>query len=335
MKPIRLLWLTLLVALAWSAWWGWGAWRAKSDLVGWMEARRADGWQAEWGDVSVAGYPTRIDRTITDITLANTEAGWVWNAPFVQILGLNYEKDHVILVWPDSMTLQTPRERIAIGGEELRGSLTFRPGPARELDEAVLVFRDLTLASDAGWTSAVAEARLATRPVESESVAQQIGLEITGLRPRAPMMQRMAERGLVPGTIETLSADLVVTFDRPWDRSALEQARPQPREIEVRNVAASWGQLELRVAGDLTVGPDGLASGDLLVKATNWEEILEVARESGALPDGIADTVESALRLVSGLAGSSSTLDIPVTLSDGRMRMGPVPLGAAPRLRIP
>lgn len=335
MKPIRLLWLALLVAVGWSAWWGWGAWRAKADLVGWMEARRTDGWQAEWADVSVAGYPTRIDRTITDLTLANTEAGWVWNAPFVQILGLNYEKDHVILVWPETMSLQTPYERIAIAGEELRGSLTFRPGSARELDEAVLVFRGLELASDAGWTSSIAETRVASRPAEGESGARQIGVEVTALRPRAPLMQRLAENGLVPGTIERLSADLVVAFDRPWDRTALETARPQPREIEIRDMTATWGKLELRVAGDLSVGPDGVPSGEVMVKATNWEEILDVARESGALPEGIADTVESALRLLSGLAGSSRTLDIPVSFRDGRMRAGPVPLGQAPRLRLP
>ncbi len=335
MRPSRILWMVAIFAVGWSAWWGWGAWQAKHGLESWLEARREAGWQAEWDALEIRGFPTRIDRTLTGVTLANTEAGWVWTAPFVQILGLNYQKDHVILVWPDAMEIQTPYQRVAIRGDALRGSVTFLPGPARELAEATLVFEGLELVSDAGWTSSSDEMRLASRPTEARPGRRDIGLEILGLKPRSALIERLSGAGLVPAEVETLRADLSVGFDRPWDRLALETTRPQPREIEIREIAVKWGELELRVAGDLELDAAGVVSGEVMVKSTNWRDMLELVRRSGVVPDSLIDPVLSGLELLSGLAGRSDTLDIPLSFSNGRTRLGPVPLGPAPVIRIP
>ncbi|WP_068115605.1 DUF2125 domain-containing protein [Tropicimonas marinistellae] len=335
MKPIRLLVAVLVVALAWSGWWGWSAWKAKADLRGWLEARRADGWQAEWSAIRVTGFPNRVDITVEEPALADPAGGWAWNAPFVQILRLSYDKDRAIFVWPDRMSLQTPYERITIAGEEMRASVSFLPGRAREVLDSALVFRGMEISSDAGWTTSVREARLAVRPNAQNAALRDIGLEVTGLKPRSDVIATLADAGVVPATVERLRADLTVEFDTPWDRQALEERRPQPTSMDIHEIAASWGQLDLRIAGKLAADDAGRADGEVLVKATNWEEILDVARQSGAVPAGIADTVESALRLLSRVAGSPKTLDIPLSFEDGRMRAGPVPLGSAPELRLP
>lgn len=334
MKPVRLLWLLVIVALGWSAWWGWSAWRAKAGLEAWLEARREAGWQAEWDSVRLRGYPTRLDRTIIGLTLADTEGGWVWSAPFFQILGLSYQPDHLILVWPGEMSLQTTEQRIALTGEDLKGSVTFHPGPSREVNSATLVFKGLALNSDAGWHSAARELRLAARP-GAGAAQYEIALEAIGLRPGGGVVGLAAEAGLAPPEVELLKADLEVTFDRPWDRQAVEQARPQPRAVEIREIAGKWGAMELRIAGDLRMESDGQVSGDVMIKSTNWREMLDLAQDTGALPEALHGTVEAVLNLLSGLTGRADTLDIPLTFADGRTRIGPVPVGPAPVLRLP
>jgi hypothetical protein len=73
----------------------------------------------------------------------------------------------------------------------------------------------------------------------------------------------------------------------------------------------------------------------VLVKATNWREILDLLRDSGVLAETLANGVESALTLLTGLAGSSRTLDIPVTFQGDRTRIGPLPIAPAPVIRLP
>jgi hypothetical protein len=45
-------------------------------------------------------------------------------------------------------------------------------------------------------------------------------------------------------------------------------------------------------------------------------------------------TVESGLSMMAQMAGNPQTLDIPLNLRNGRVMLGPIPLGPAPVLRL-
>lgn len=334
MRPKYLLYLVVVFALGWSGYWLIGAWSLKSDTAAWLEARRADGWQAEWSEISLRGFPNRHDMTISAPVLADAEGGWAWSAPRLELLRLSYRPDHVIVVWPETQSLHTTRQKLAIGGAQMRGSVVFQPGTARALDRSNFVFDAVQVVSDAGWRLGVTQARLATRSTEGTLGSYDIGIEATGLVPPARWLAQMAEADLLPGDIERVNADINATFDRPWDRRAIEDTRPQLTAMKIRNISAEWGKLKMRVAGDLAFSQSGTADGDLLIKATNWREIVALGRASGSLPTGLVDLLEDALELISSLAGSQKTLDIPLTFSGGRSWIGPVPVGPAPVVRL-
>ena len=123
-------------------------------------------------------------------------------------------------------------------------------------------------------------------------------------------------------------------FDRAWDLSALEQGRPQPRRIRIRLAEAKWGELELALAGTLEIDAEGRPDGRLTVKARNWRDILTLIRAGGWMPAGWVDLVEDALSLAAQLSGNPQSLDLPLDFSDGAMSLGPIPLGAAPVIRL-
>ncbi|MEL6209585.1 MAG: DUF2125 domain-containing protein, partial [Pseudomonadota bacterium] len=108
-----------------------------------------------------------------------------------------------------------------------------------------------------------------------------------------------------------------------------------PVSIEIREIRAIWGELDLAIAGDLRLDDRGRAEGEVLVKARAWQDLVAFAEETGLLPGSVADTVEGALTVVAGLAGRSDTLDVPLTFRRGRMFLGPVAIGEAPTLRLP
>jgi hypothetical protein len=62
--------------------------------------------------------------------------------------------------------------------------------------------------------------------------------------------------------------------------------------------------------------------------------MIAVAQAAGALPESLAPTVEKSLGLLARMNGNRKTLDIPLNFSGGRVRLGPIPLGPAPVLRL-
>ena len=329
-----LLVIVIAAAASWSGYWLIGSRGVENGLRGWLDAQADAGWVANYTSVNTRGFPNRLDTTITDLELADPATGVAWSAPFFQLLRLSYNPNHIIAVWPNEQTIASPRQRITVVSERARGSFVFKPGTDFELDRSSVVFNGIMLSSNEGWSSAIAEGLLATRPSAARADTVDIGFELTDLRPASPALAQLADAGLLPGTVEQLKIDAALTFDAPWDRQAIEVRRPAVTEVELNLLQVKWGQLDLWAAGDLSVNAAGQASGSITVKARNWREMLQIAVASGWIPEGLGSTLESGLGLLAQLSGSPKTLDAPLTFRNGRVSFGPIPLGALPPLRL-
>ncbi len=329
----RLLVLVLVAATLWAGYWFIGARGAETALKSWLSDRQADGWVAHSTDVSVQGFPSRFDATFTDIELADPDTGLAWSAPFFQILALSYKPNHVIAVWPHDQTLATPQEKLTIHSDEMQASVVFRPKTDLELDRTAFSLDGFSIASDQGWSVSFPNARLATRALSQQTHSHEIGFEATQVHPSPDLVAKLGQTGL-PEVFDALRLDAEVGFDAPWNRFAIEDRRPQPRQIKLRMLRAEWGKLELQAAGTLQVDDFGVPTGDISVRATNWREILAIAVATGAVPADLQSTLEQGLAVVAGLSGNSETLDVPLSFRRGRIQLGPVPIGPAPRLVI-
>ncbi|MBR9843208.1 MAG: DUF2125 domain-containing protein, partial [Rhodobacteraceae bacterium] len=76
----------------------------------------------------------------------------------------------------------------------------------------------------------------------------------------------------------------------------------------------------------------GYPQGEITLRATNWREIVALARQSEELPKAVIDGVEQGLEFLSAMAGNPKTLDIPLNFRGGLTRIGPVPIGPAPKI---
>ena len=325
----------LVAALGWSAYWWVGARALDRSVEAWLADRRAEGWVADASDTKVRGFPNRFDLTLTDLELADPETGLAWSAPFFQILALSYRPTHLIAVWPPEHTVATPFERVAISAADLRASLRVQDTATLALEDATFVADDVRLRSDAGWQAAIGTGRLAMRRVQATETRYELGVELLDLAPGDVATDRLDPSGTLPAEIGTLRLDAVADFTAPWNRAAIEVARPQPTAIELRELRAAWGRLDLRAAGELDVGPQGVLDGRITARAENWREILDLAVASGALPASLAPTIERGLGFLARQSGSPDTLDAALTFEDGRVAYGIIPLGAAPRLVLP
>ncbi len=340
-KLTRYLFLLVLAAIGWGIYWYVGAQATERGLSAWLEARRGEGWTAEAATLATNGFPNRFDTTFEELDLADPDTGVGWSAPWFQILSLSYKPTHVIAVWPEQQELRLPDETLAVAATRMIGSLELGATPTLPLQQIVVEGTEAALASSQGWTADVAAAQVALRERADAGAAPasdptyDIAVTLDGFVPDSTEIKRLRNLVGLPAEVETLSAELTVAFDKGWDRSAIEDRRPQPREIEITALRARWGDLALSGAGRLTVDADGVGTGELNLEATNWRDILALAEASGALPEAQVPLVRGVLETLARLAGDPDRLDVPLRLSRGFVLIGPVPLGVAPRFALP
>lgn len=332
----RLLYVIVLAAVGWAGFWLFESSMVKRAYTGWFEDRRAEGWAADVGDISVRGFPNRVDTTLNDVRLGDPGTGLAWSAPFLQIFRLSYQRDHVIVAWPNEQDLQLigpPERRVRIVSADMRASLVLVSGDDKALDRSNFEASGLAVTSETGgdWAAEKVNAALA-RQAGSET-AYRLALTAEGVAPPAPSGLSITISDL-PQTLSLLEADATLRFDAPLDRRAVEARRPQPVEIDIRRAAARWGEMDLLLAGKVALDAAGVPEGELTLRAENWRDMLKLAEAAGALPPALVVTLETGLEMIAGLSGRRETLDLPFSFENGRMALGPIPLGPAPKLRF-
>ena len=326
----RLLIMIVVLSLGWSAYWFVGATGTKSGFESWFAARQSEGWLAETSDISVLGFPNRFDTTFSDIALADPGTGVAWEAPFFQLFALSYRPNHLIAVWPHEQVLAFPDQRITVKSDDMKASLVVSGTPSLPLERTNIAVDALALVSNQGWSLSSENIRLAMHKDPESDAGYRLALTATGLAPPAELATGLEVS--LPRTLKTVEADLSTTFSRPWDISALENARPQPTEITLHKAQITWGALDLHAAGQVTVDASGYPQGEITIRATNWRDMIVVARNTDELPGTLLDALEDGLDLISSMSGNPKTLDLPLTFSGGMVRFGLIPLGPAPRL---
>lgn len=330
----KLIVLILVVSGIWMGLWAGGSIFYERGLKSWVDMRRAEGWAADVGDLNVAGFPNRFDTTVSDLRLADPATGVAWAAPFVQFLSLAYKPNEVIAVLPEKHVFSTPFQTMTISHDQARGSLFLEPSLSLGLNRAVVVFDALTIASNLGWELALEEGRFAAEKRAETEQSYRIGAELADLAPSLGTRAILDPGGVLPSRIALLRLDAILDFTAPWDRFAVETARPQITSVDLKDMSARWGDVTFRAAGELQVDDRGVPEGRITVKAVEWRRLLDMAIGTGLLANTFRPALESALELMATLQGPPNTLDAPLTFENGFVSFGPIPLGPAPRLII-
>jgi len=327
--------IVALGALGWTGWWFAVASAKEAAITAWLDERRASGWVAEASAIDVEGFPYRVDTTVRGLELANPDAGWAWSAPQFQFLTLAYQPNHLIAIWPDAQTIATVFGATDVRSETMRGSLVVEPDTRLTLRRTAIEIVGLGLTLPVGGVIGIESAMLTTRQAEGPAAApfaHEMAFTAETLSLPDDLLRGVDPTGVLSPVIETARFDVLATFDGPWDRPAIEGVPPALDALEIRDMTLTWGSLDLRGKGALTAGADGYAVGRIDLRARNWREMIDLAERAGAVSSGVAGTMRGGLGLLARLAGDGETLEAPLDFADGRVFLGPVPIGRAPRM---
>lgn len=331
--------LVLLAAAAWSGWWVLGSQGQETAWERWFAERRAAGWQAEYASLGVTGYPNRFDTEITAPALADPRAGWAWSAPWLRLYMLSYRPNHAIAELPPEQRISFGGETVDVVSETLRASVHLEAGTDLALQRISAEIAGLALAGRSGWTAAAPEAAAHMQIADPELAppnSYDVHVSARDADLPVPLVRQLDPSGQLSTHVETLLFEGRVTFDAPFDRHAVDEGQLGLRAISISQYRLDWGELKLLGRGLLEVTPDGYPEGSIDLTAQGWRQMVGVSVRAGIIDQRAADALIVALELVAMVtSGDRREIETTLTFSGGQMRIGPVPIGPAPRLVPP
>lgn len=331
----RLVWLGLVFALLWSGWWLFASIAIKNGMDAWLEERRAEEWQAEVSDLTVSGYPLSLETHMQAPMLADPQTGLAFDTPELVVRAPAYAPGTVTVTFPqDEIALATPQGRRTILTDNAKARLTLSGGTTGEVAHLSLTSGPWALSSAEGMLMSADAITMQMDQDDAEDTLYTFNIESPAFQPgEVPRRAARVPRDW-PTTFDSLVLDMSVRFDRPIDRRTIEEQRPQPRRIDLRVAEAVWGALSLRFSAALDVSPEGLPSGEFSIQARNWRSLLEVAENAGTLPTGLRPQLEQILQALARGSGNADALDVTLSLRDGEIFLGFIPLGSTAPLVI-
>lgn len=331
----KLVSLVIILATFWVGWWLLASAGLHREITRWFEARRVAGWQADLGSMEKQGFPLRLHAHLTGIAVADPFTGVTVGMDQLDIMAPAYWPGYASVILPQTpIRLATPLVRATLKAPQARADLRLRPGPSLQMQSVMLQSGVWGLKTSLGDQLSAEDMSFSMQQTRAGSPVYDIDANAGALKPGSALRTMLGLPADWPLELDVATADLRVTFDRVWDRSALAASRPQPQAIELTMVEVIWGDAMLRATGDLQVDAQGRASGALTVKAENWPAMLDMAENAGALPDGFRPQAEQILKALAQMTDQTTGLDVTINFTDGRMAMGFIPLGRAPLVRL-
>ena len=319
-----LLTIVLAVAALYAGFWVVASRGLDRGLQAGIAAAEAQGWRIETGSLSTGGFPSRFDVTARDMTVTSPDGRLVWQAPWVETAALSYQPNKIIAVFPPDQTLDIGGQRVMVASDGLRASAAVAAETDLGFQTLTVESQSLSLMSPAGAGLTAGHSLLALRTLEPQPNTYEAYLDLDNVIPAGGLP------GLPAGPAR-LSADATVVLDRPLDRHALLPTRPLVTAVTLNSLDLTWGDLRLTGRGTLDVDARGIPTGQLDMTAKGWEAVVDLLAATGVIAPQSVQTI----RTLGGLMVSDGALTLPLTFAEGGMALGPIPLGAAPLIRLP
>ncbi|MDW4549433.1 DUF2125 domain-containing protein [Defluviimonas sp. D31] len=322
------IWLVAAFAAFYGGYWVVGSRALLDGTEAALAEMRAAG-LADFGAVDLSGFPSRFDLTVSTPELMSADGRLHWSAPEINLHALSYKPHHIVALLPATQDIRIDREAFKLDSKDLKASAVFGIATDLPLIRAQTVGTEMSLTSDHGWGAAATEARLAVRRGTAET-EQELGVELFGLSLSGLPARLIEATGALPAKGEHVRLDAKLRLDRPLDRFAQVEGIAVTG-AEIRSAELEWGPLRVTGQGAVERLAGGTPDGRIDLSIKNWRAALPLLTRLGLIREELAPTVESAFEQLALAGGDAETLSLPLTFSNGRVSLGPIPLGAAPR----
>ncbi|MCW5689027.1 MAG: DUF2125 domain-containing protein [Pseudolabrys sp.] len=356
--------LVLVVALigGWSAFWYVAAGKVQSTLEGWRAREAKSGRVYQCGKEGVGGFPFRFEFTCQNASAVFQTRHAPLEAKIggVVVVSQVYQPTLLISEFQGPLTITAPGKPPELTMNWALFQSSVRGTPAAP-ERVSLVFDKPTLdALDGGTPQPLLRAEhleLHARLLEglvSDHPVLEVAIRTRGaFAPRVPALAAQP----VDAVFDTVFRGLTDFSPKPWPERFREIAANKGR-IEITETRAVQGETLAVGAGNLSIGDNGRLQGQLdltvaglepFLKSINAEQLVQASpsvdrlasaldRLSPGLGQAAKQQVGANLSAGINMLGRKTTLEgrpavsLPLRFDDGRMYLGPIPLGDSPTL---
>lgn len=323
--------LGIVTVLAVGGWWWIATAGLERSMTAFWDKGRSDGLDVRVGETARTGFPLKIAATQSDVVVRDPDVQTQLELPaFTLSSPIYWPGDATLSVPNDPITFTTPQGVFTLTSSGMEAAVKLHPGTALELEAMSATGGDISLDIVEGRLLSVAAVQ-ADILQRSAPNTYDIDLTASGFALGSVIRQGLNMPVAWADAFEPIVADMTIGFDRPWDRNAVAADRPQPRSLQIDQITAVWADIGIAASGALDVDARGVPTGELRLKVQNWRRIFDMAVASTDIPAGWQSTVEQVL---GAMADADGTLDLPITMAGGQMRVGFFPLGPSPLLII-
>jgi hypothetical protein len=321
-----------LLIVGWSAVWVWARGELEHRMDAGVQALGQAGYQLSWKDRKIGGYPFRMDVTLTEPRLREP-SGWALEAPRVDGEAQMHALGSWLIAAPAGITFVRPvGGPVTVQGEFIRASLThmnLRP-PNFSFEGVKLTFAPQPGAQPFALSAADrVEFHLRAGPDDEGGVFASVAggkARLSGLFARVAGDKPIAI--VWNSTLSKMSA----FSGKTWPDAVRHWADAGGR-MTVRQAGITAGDAVLGAnSGTLGVAPDGRLSGVLNVTLRQAPRALGAMSDTGAIPQ---EAAQAATVVTEARQGAGDVAEATIDFQAGRMTLGPVALGAAPKVYGP
>lgn len=325
--------LIAISAVGYSIYWFYLADRTDDLVAEQIDAWRADGLSVSYADRRVYGYPYRLSSEVNAFAIGDRRGDdiWNWQGEKLTVYAQPWNLRHYVAVieGPNQIDILQPGAilRLDAAAESARASLVLDGDYQAERASAEFGKLSLSPRDQTGGVTA-RQAQFHARRPEAGLTALDTAMIIDGLIVPAGL------GGSLGDEVQNLTIESSVTGPIPeqLDPMSLAAWRDAGGTVEARKWAIDWGAVRIDIDGTLALDEAFRPLGALTARVIGHDALIDFLEGQGTINEKVAD----ALRFTFGLmavrppGGGPAVLTVPITLQDGWLAAGPVPVAEIP-----
>ena len=350
MSRTRIVAFAIVAALAraaYAGWWLHAAGLAHQAIDSWVETQRAQGWHVELDDVAVQGFPLRIQAVARRFTVErDVPVRWRWAGPRLSASMPPWGGREVAVSFPGAHTIEFEasdgRKTIALQSDKAGGTVHVTDDGKIILVTIALGttqadLPDLGVAKLAKFDLSVGAQVQPATPASSDPRAPEVGrltLGADGIELPEKVAPTLGPR------IAHAELDLILRGAIPAARTeaALAAWRDAGGTIDLIKLRLQWGEFQGEAEGSAALDAALQPQGALTVRAWGVAAAIDALVAAGQVRPREGATAKVVLH---GMAKPGATpgvppeIELPLTIQDRKMFLGPVPIARIPTIAWP